>query len=441
MCPRPNSKMETHSVAAAVVVVGAGQAGVQVADALRDGGHHGRLTVVADEAVMPYDRPPLSKTFLEATEENDVGLLAMRVSDHFMRRGIDLRLGVAAMAIDRAGKSVALSDGSRLPYDYLVLATGATPRTLQVPGNDLEGVFTLRTLDDAIRLRKRLRTACSILIAGGGFIGLEVAAMARRGGLGVTVLEAAERPLERAISPQMAGYLVDAQRRAGVDLRLDEGISRIAGESGHVSAVISTRSQTYRPDLVVVAIGVAPRDEIAKAAGIAVSDGIVVDASLRTSDPAIFAIGDCASHPNVHASRRIRLESVQNATDQGRFVAHAILGNTSESYGALPWFWSHQGDLRLQIAGVRQTQDTAIVLGEPETGRFSVCSYRSGRLVAVESLNRPVDHQTARKLLQAGISPEPALLEDPNFALKDFLREATTQGRAVASGSEPTASL
>jgi 3-phenylpropionate/trans-cinnamate dioxygenase ferredoxin reductase subunit len=404
MCPRPRSER--------VVVIGAGHAGVQVADALRAAGHDGPLTVVGDEPALPYQRPPLSKEHLASTGT----AMPLRAERFFRENRIELRTGVTATAIDRASRIVHLDDGGTLPYDVLVLATGAANRTPAVPGADLPGVHALRTLADADELAAALPQARSVLVVGAGFVGLEVAAAARARGVPVTVLEAADRPLGRAVSPVMAEHLADAHRRMGTTLRLGEAVAGFTGR-GAVSSV----GLEYAADLVVVGIGVVPRTALAAAAGLPVSDGIVVDENLRTADPAIYAVGDCANHPNPHTGTRIRLESVQNATDQGRHVAAAILGH-GRPYAELPWFWSHQGPLKLQIAGVRLPDDESVPCGDPATGRFSVCCFRDGRLVAVESLNRPADHIAARRLLTAGRSPHPGQVGDPAFSLKDFAR-------------------
>ncbi|WP_327098185.1 FAD-dependent oxidoreductase [Nocardia vinacea] len=412
-----------------VVVVGAGHAGVEVAAALRTGGHVGPLTIIGDEPVPPYQRPPLSKEFLSPATESAV--LPLRTPKYFADRGIEVRSGVTATALNRRSRSVQLSDGNELPYNTVVLATGAANRTVSVSGTDLAGIHTLRTQAEAVVLRSSLRRGESMLIVGGGFIGLEVAAAARKHGLTVTVLEAEDRPMRRALSPAMANHLTAAHREVGIDIRLGEAVARFTGVDDHVTGAISTTGERYPADVVLVGIGVVPRDELAVQAGLLVADGIVVDEHLRTADPAIYAIGDCANHPNVHAGVRMRVESVQNATDQARHVAAAILGD-AESYAELPWFWSHQGELKLQIAGVRRADDIEVVLGDPNTGRFSVCCYRQGRLAAVESLNRPADHVAARRVLTAGRSPDIDQLHDPAFSLKSFAQDSLAPHRASA---------
>lgn len=417
MCPQTRSERTLH---ARVVVVGAGQAGVQVAEALRAGGHDGPITLVGDEPALPYQRPPLSKEHL--APGGAPGPLPLRAEQVFTGQRIALRTGVTATALDRTERTVLLDDGSTLPYDILVLATGAANRRPAVPGIDLAGIHTLRTLADADGLAAGLSRARHVLVVGAGFVGLEVAAAARAHGLSVTVLEAMDRPLSRALSPETAGHIAEWHRHAGTDLRLGEAVAAFTGSGSHVTGVVSSTGAEYRADLVLVGIGVVPRTELAAAAGLSVTDGIVVDENLRTPDPAIYAVGDCASYPSVHTGTRIRLESVQNATDQGRHIAAAILG-AADPYTEVPWFWSHQGPLKLQIAGVRLPGDSSVVCGDPATGRFSVCCFRDGRLAAVESVNRPADHIAARRLLTAGRSPDPAQIGDPEFSLKDFARD------------------
>ncbi|GAA5161380.1 MULTISPECIES: NAD(P)/FAD-dependent oxidoreductase [Amycolatopsis] len=402
----------------AIVVVGGGQAGLQAADALRAGGYGGELVVVGEEPDPPYQRPPLSKDYLVAEADP----LPLRGAAFF--EGITYAGGARVLAVDRDRREVELDDGRRIGYSALVLATGAVNRTL--PGADLAGVHGLRTLADARALRAELADARSVVVAGAGFIGLEFAAAARARGLAVTVLEAAERPLARAVSPVMSDFLAGAHRSAGVELRLGEGVSALEGSGGRVRAVVGTSGAVLPADVVLVGVGVRPRTELAEAAGLAVDDGVVVDEYLRSADPAVYAIGDCARFPCHHAGVPARLESVQNAADQGRHVAKVLLG-TPEPYRELPWFWSHQGPVRLQIAGLAQAADTAVVSGDVASGRFSVLRFREERLVAVESVNRPADHLAARRLLAAGGSLSPADAAAPSFSLKEF----EARGRAA----------
>jgi 3-phenylpropionate/trans-cinnamate dioxygenase ferredoxin reductase component len=408
-----------------VVIVGAGQAGVQVADSLRSRGFGSAISLIGDEACLPYQRPPLSKDFLAV--DGDPGPLPLRAERFFSEHGISLRTGVRVTAIDRGSSTVDLDDGEELSYSTLVLATGAANRTLPVPGADLAGVHVLRTLADAEALRDGLATASSAVVVGAGFIGLEFAAAARKRGVEVTVLEAAERPMARAVSPEMAGYVAGAHRDMATDLLLGEGLIAFEGRGGSVVAAVGTSGREYRADLVVLAVGVRPRDELARAADLAVGDGIVVDEHLRTSDPAVYAVGDCANAPGDAPGTRLRLESVQNATDQGRRVADAIVAGVAGA-AEVPWFWSNQGALRLQIAGLWRPGDSTVVAGDVPSGRFSVFCFRDERLVAVESLNRPADHMAARRVLASRAAPTPEQVADPAFSLKDHAKQPAAAG-------------
>jgi len=408
-----------------VVIVGAGQAGVQVADSLRSRGFGGKISLLGDEPVLPYQRPPLSKDYLAA--DGDPGALPLRAERFFTEQRIDLRTGVRVTAIDRDNRSVALDQNEKLPYEALVLATGAANRSLSVPGADLAGVHVLRTLSDAEQLRGSLATARSAVVVGAGFIGLEFAAAARKRGVEVTVVEAGERPMARALSPEMARHLTGAHRGMGTELRLGEGVAAFQGSGGRVVAAVGTSGRAYPADLVLLAVGVRPCDELARAAGLAVDDGIVVDEQLRTTDSRVYAVGDCASAPGDVPGARLRLESVQNATDQGRRVADAIV-NGAAGAAEVPWFWSNQGPLRLQIAGLGRPGDDAVVSGDVAGGRFSVFCFRDARLVAVESLNRPADHMAARRVLANGAHPTREQVADPSFSLKDHAKQLAVAG-------------
>lgn len=398
------------------VIIGGGQAGLQVADSLRAGGYTAPVTIIADEHGTPYQRPPLSKDFLLPGKE--AAPLPLRGPDFLATHDITLRAGTPATVIDRGARTVALADGTTVPFEHLVLATGARNRSLSCPGAGLPGIHGLKTLHDAEALHLALSAARDVVVIGAGFIGLEFAAAARAHGARVTVLEFAPRPMGRALTPLMGDYFAAHHAEQGVDLRLGEGIeSFTAGADGSVAAAVSTTGTSYRADLVVVGIGVVPNDSLAAEAGLATENGIVVDGGLRTSDPAILAVGDCANFPNTHAGTRTRLESVQNATDQGRHAAATILGTVAD-YTELPWFWSTQGPVRLQIAGLSAPGDQTTVLGDPAAGKFSVLCHRDGRLVAAESVNSPADHIAARKLIAAGVGPAPEEAAAPGFSLK-----------------------
>ncbi|WP_375454052.1 NAD(P)/FAD-dependent oxidoreductase [uncultured Methylobacterium sp.] len=402
--------------AAGVVVVGAGQAGFQVAASLREAGFSDPVTLVGDEPGLPYQRPPLSKAYLAG--RTDAEGLDLRPAAFFAEHRIALRAGVWAAAIDRAARTLRLGDGDGLAYDHLVLATGARNRPLPVPGADLRGVRQLRGLTDADALRAALGDARRIVVVGAGFIGLEFAAVAAARGLDVTVIEAAGRPMARAVSAETGAFFRGAHEGIGVRFAFDAAILAIEGEAGRVAAVRLSDGRSVPADLVVVGIGVLPNQEIAAEAGLAVADGIRVDAFLTTIDPAISAIGDCARYPSPFGlghDGTIRIESVQNAIDQGRCLA-ARLGGRPAAYAALPWFWSDQGRHKLQIAGLAAPSDAGVLRGSGDA--FSVFRFRGDRLTAVESVNRGGDHMIARRLLGAGRALTAAEAADPRFDLK-----------------------
>lgn len=405
-----------------VVIVGAGHAGLQTADSLRSGGYTGSITILEGEQGLPYQRPPLSKDYLAPT--GNPAPLPLRPASFYSDRDIDLRAGVAATEIRRDAKTVALSDGTVLDYGHLVLATGARNRELSCVGVNLGGVHYLKTLQDAQLLHGALPKARNVVVVGAGFIGLEFAAAARAHGCAVTVLEFAPRPMGRALSPTTAEWFTAVHQDNGIQLRLSEGIGHFeGGPDGRVSSAVSTAGNEYPADLVVVGIGVVPNEDIAARAGLTTGNGVLVDSALRTSDPAILAIGDCASFPSIHAGTVCRLESVQNAAGHGRHAAQTILG-ASNDYTETPWFWSTQGSLRLQMVGMASADDETLVIGDPGAASFSVLCYRRGRLVAVESVNAPSDHMAARKLLAAGAGPSIAEAAAAGFSLKAYARLA-----------------
>lgn len=406
-----------------VIVVGAGQAGVTVAAALRDQGFAGRITIIGREPHPPYERPPLSKAYLGASALDEQHL-QLRTPEWYSERDIVLRLGNEVREIDRTAAVVVLDSGDRLPYDHLVLATGTRPRTLPLDGADLDGVVVLRGLDDARVLRRHLDRARTVLTVGAGFIGLEVAAAAHKRGVHPVVVDIAPRVMERAVTPTTSRFFADAHRTWGTDLRLRTAVTALRGRHGLVSSAVATDGTEIDVDLVVVAVGVVPDAALARMAGLLTDDGIVVDEHLRTSDPAIFAVGDCARFPEPVSGRSARLESVQAATDHARCVAARIAGRP-EPYAAVPWFWTHQGALKLQIAGLGGDVDREVVRGDPAQGRFSVFGFRDGRLATVESVNRPADHVAARRLLAAGAGPTPDQAADPTLDLKTLAAAAS----------------
>lgn len=408
-----------------LVVIGASYAGIQGALSARDAGYAETITVVADEAWLPYQRPPLSKDFLIdlATEES----LVLRDKAFFVNKGIDLVLGARATDIDRRSRKVVLDGRSEFTFDKLLIGTGSHARKLPVPGADLDGVRYLRTMQDAIDLKALLPGASEIVVVGGGFIGLEVAASACTLGKKVTVLESASRLLERAVSPTVSEFLLDMHREHGVDVQLGETVISIEGQGGRVASVVCKNRTKIRADLVLVGVGGLPNQDIASNAGLNCTNGIAVDDHGRTSDPHIFAAGDCATHYNHFARDWLRLESVQNAQDQAKAAGLAIAGR-SGPYAAVPRFWSDQYDAKLQIVGISRNFDDQAIRGSIDDGKFSVFYYKQGRLIAVDSVNRPGDQMASRRLIAGGISPNPYQIRDPSFDLKSLLKTADSTG-------------
>ncbi|WP_344602865.1 NAD(P)/FAD-dependent oxidoreductase [Sporichthya brevicatena] len=409
-----------ESIERTVVVVGAGQAGCQAASSLRQDGFVGRLILVGAESHLPYQRPPLSKGHLTRTAPRDS--LWFRPHAWYRDNDVELHLGRTIDAIDRTGRTIHCGE-QRINYDVLVLALGARNRALDVPGAGLEGVLSLRSLDDADALLKRLDTADDIVIVGGGFIGLEVAATAAALGKRTTVLEVSERLMGRAVSNGTAEFLLQAHRSRGLTIELGTTVVELVGRGGAVEAVLTSDGGRIPAQLVLVGIGAAPETHLAAEAGLEIDNGIAVDEYLRTSDPDIYAIGDCVSCPNPYAGgARIRLESVQNAVSQGRLVAAAILGHPAP-YDAVPWFWSDQADIKLQIAGLSLGHTEVVIKGDVAARRFSTYCFAGERLIGVESVNSPGDHLAARRLISAAETVSPAEVRADGFNPKVAARK------------------
>lgn len=405
-----------------VVIVGAGQAGLSAAEALRSGGFLGSITLLGDEAYGPYHRPPLSKAWLAG--EMDSAQLAMRAPEMLARKSIDLRTGVTVTLIDREGHCVMMADGSSLPYTGLVLATGSSPRKLALPGANAQGVFELRSRDDAQAIAAQMDQCVAqeddVVIIGGGFIGLEVAATARKKGLNVTVLEAAPRLLGRVLAPALSDWYAQLHAEHGVKLVLDARIEAIDSDvDGQVKTVRMLDGSQHPAGLVVVGVGVSANDQLAVSTGLTCDRGIIVDACGRTSDPQIMAAGDCTAR-RLPDGNLLRLESVQNATEQGKSAAAALLG-VDRPFTATPWFWSDQYDKKLQMAGLSTGANTWAVRGEMREGSFSVYHFKAERLIAVDSVNASKDHLQARKLIDNGVSPTQQQVEDVLFDLGSLL--------------------
>ena len=396
------------------------------AEGLRSGGYTAPITVLGDEPHGPYHRPPLSKAWLAG--EMAEPQLVMRAPEMLAKKGISLRTGARVVAIERAAGFVRLSEGEVLRYSGLVLATGATPRRLSLPGADAPNVHVLRSRDDAAAIAAGMADCAArnapVLVIGGGFIGLEVAATARKKGLAVTVLEAAPRLMGRALAPMLSNWYAALHRDHGVQVVLDAHIAAIHTDAtGQAVAVVMADGTRWPCGLVLVGVGVAANDTLAVAAGLACDRGVIVDDCGRTSDPRIVAAGDCTARRLADGSL-VRLESVNNASEQGRSAAAVLLGQ-SRPFASTPWFWSDQYDRKLQIAGLSAGlsagSDAWALRGDMAGAAFSVYHFRAGRLIAVDSVNAARDHLLARKLLDAGVSPTPAQVDDGAFDLASLL--------------------
>ena len=397
-----------------IVIIGAGQAGQEAAAALRSGGFDGHLTLVGDEAHLPYQRPPLSKAYLHA--EMAEADLYLETANSLGAKTIRFIGNDRATGIDRQARRVLLASGTALTYDHLILATGARARPL--PGS-IANVASLRSLHDANGLRQSLGGARRALVIGAGFIGLEFAATASAMGIAVDIVEREDQIMARVSSQPVARAVQRHHEAKGVRFHLGRGVASFDGAWG-VELDDGTR---LNGDIVLAAIGVQPNSELAAECGLACSNGIVVDSMLLTQDPAISAIGDCASFAMPGWERPVRLESVQNAADHGVYVAGRILGS-KVPYSQLPLFWTDQAGLRLQIAGLARPDDETMLRGDPD-GAFSVFHLRAGRLVCVESVNRPADHMGARALLKAGVTPSLAQIADIGTNLREIAAAAT----------------
>ena len=395
-----------------IVIIGAGQAGCQALESLRKEGFAGPITMVGDEAYPPYQRPPLSKAYLLGAFERP--RLFLKADNYYADNGCELILNATAKAIHRADRTVELTDGRTLSYDKLLLATGARVRRLKCPGAELPGIHYLKTIADVDGLQDVFQAGKRIAVVGGGYIGLEVAAVGAKRGLDVTVFEAMDRLMARAVSPQISAFYADEHKKAGVKLMLNTGVEAFGGD-GKVQWV-RAGEQTYQADIVLVGIGVIACDELAVAAGLAVQDGIVVDQNARTGDPHIWAAGDCTRHVG-REGHEIRLECVQNAIDQAKHAALAMTGNP-KAYSEVPWFWSDQYDLKLQIAGLARPTDTLVLRGDPENRKFAIFHLRDGKVAAVEAVNAAPEYMIGKKLVAEGKAIDAAKLADISIPMK-----------------------
>lgn len=400
-----------------ILIIGAGQAAAQAVQSLRAEGFAGPIRIFGDEPYAPYQRPPLSKKFLAG--EIGYDRVELKGQDFYAQSGVETHWGTRVTEIDRKNKRILTADGREYPYGKLLLATGSRVRELNVPGFDLKGVHYLRNIDDVKAIQDHFREGAKMVVVGGGYIGLEVAAVAAKRGIDVTVLETADRVLARVVDPIVSHFYERVHREAGVKIETGVTVSGFEG-TDRITAVTSGEGKKYPCDFVVVGIGIIPNTALAVEAGLEVENGIVVDEFCRTSDPGICAAGDCTSHPNAVYGRRIRLESVHNAIEQGKTAA-ATLAGKEKPYDQVPWFWSDQYDLKLQIVGLSAGYTEAVVRGDPENSRsFAVFYLKDGVLVAVDAVNRAPEFMMAKILTQKKEKLDPARIRDESIGVKEI---------------------
>lgn len=416
------------SIQQSAVIIGGGHAGTEAATALRQAGWEGTIVLLSDEPLLPDHRPPLSKACL--TGKIEQAALLIKPQAAYGKAVVDVRLQTRVSAQDLPGKTVQLADGTGVAFDKLVLATGGRPRPLVMAGVDPrslpENLHSLRTVADVDRIRPQLQAGRRLVIIGGGHIGLEVASAARQLGLEVTVLEAVPRVLARVTAPRMSAFHEDVHRQAGVQILTETGLEHfnLNADTGRVESVVCSNDCAVDADLVIVGIGLIPNTQLAEAAGLAVDNGILVDEVTQTLAPDVYAIGDCSNHPNAIYGRRLPLESVPNALDKARAAAAAICGKP-KAYAAVPWFWSDQYDLKLQMFGLSQGYDQVVLRGSPATRSFIAFYLHHGEMLAADAVNSPQDFTLAKRLVATQCVVDPERLADENFILKSLLDPVT----------------
>jgi 3-phenylpropionate/trans-cinnamate dioxygenase ferredoxin reductase subunit len=415
---------------AGTIIVGTGQAGFQTAASLRMEGYQDPITLIGEEPHIPYQRPPLSKGFVLGKQ--DAESIELRPASFYQDHQINLLNSETVVAISRREKTIEIGSGGQLSYDSLVLATGAANRKLAVKGAELDGVLYLRSLAESILIKSSLENAQEIVVVGGGFIGLEIAAVACTLGKKVTVIEALSRLMPRVVAPIISEFFHDLHTNHGVKILCGAAVSEIIGSHGSVQKVVLADGSSYRADLVVVGIGVIPNVNLAEKAGLPISNGIAVNEFLQTADENIYAIGDCAEFPCHFAADRVRLESVQNAADQAQSVASTIAGHRTP-YRALPWFWTDQFDIKLQMAGISQGYDQIVTRGNRASQKLSVFYFKGNRLLAIDSINRPADHMFGRKIIAAAVPVTPEQAADESTDLRHLANAIPQQGAHEAT--------
>ncbi len=399
-----------------LVIVGAGHAAGQLATSLAQHAYDGPVTLIGNEPYLPYQRPPLSKKFLAG--EMDIERLYVRPDSFYEDSGVQLRLETHIDALDRAARHVQTSDGDVIEYDKLVLALGSRVRRISVDGTDLEGVHYVRSIDDATAIREDFGKGTRAVVIGAGYIGLEVAAVARQTGLDVTVIEIADRVMSRVVSPEISDFYQIEHTNQGVKLRLATGVKSINGKK-QVKSVTTSDGDEIAADVVIIGVGIVPNTELATAADLEVDDGIVVDDHCLTSDPDIYAVGDCTLHPNAIFDRKLRLESVHNAVEQAKTAASNLCG-LDTSYCEVPWFWSDQYDLKLQIAGLSDGYDDVVIRGNPAERSFSCIYLQEDRIIAVDAINAPRDFVHSKQLIACRARVDKSRLADADIELREL---------------------
>ncbi len=403
-----------------IVIAGAGHAAGQVVATLKQKNFDGRIVLVGDEAYLPYQRPPLSKKFLAG--EMPAERLYVKPATFYENSNVDVRLQTRVSSIDRGAKTISTEGGDSINYDTLVLATGSRVRKISVSGSDLAGVHYLRSINDVSAIRAEIENAKRAVIVGAGYIGLEVAAIFSQLGLDVTVIEMADRVMSRVVSPQVSEFYKNEHLGNGVKLELSTALKAFIGgpnENGRVTGIETSDGRQIPADFVVVGIGVIPNTELAENAGLTIDNGIVVDDRCQSSDPDIYAVGDCTLHPNGIYDRNLRLESVHNALEQAKVAAANACGELQQ-YSQVPWFWSDQYDLKLQIAGLSEGYDDVVIRGNPDDRAFACLYLRDTRLIAIDAINSPRDFIQAKGLIATGATPSRAKLANKEIFLKDL---------------------
>jgi len=401
-----------------VLIIGAGHGAAQAIASLRQEKFDGNIILVGEEDYLPYNRPPLSKTFLEG--DLPLERLYIKGEVFYEKHAIDARLGRRVSKIDPDAKTATLDNGDEINWDHLILATGGYVRKMNCPGHDLDAIHYLRNVNDVYAIQKDFEQAENVVIVGGGYIGLEIAAVSRKRGKDVTILEMADRILNRVVAPEMSEFYHNVHTEEGVTILCDTGVTAFEGTDGRVSKVITADGDEYDADMVIVGIGIIPAQELAADAGIACENGITVDEYCRTSAKDVYAIGDCCTHPSALYGGRIRLESVPNAMGQAKTTAKAICGDL-QVYNEVPWFWSDQYDMKLQIVGLSNGYDQIVIRKNDKPRSLAAFYLKEGQLISMDGVNSPAEFMACKKLVMNKVSPDPEKLADPTVSMKDFM--------------------